>query len=256
MIANTGYKLVVVEEGSEKAVYGEPFRKENLPEEAIEQVLNGSGFHGMRDFPKETFVTGFFSDETANTVGVPVKIDGQRHAIFIRPDIKLLFTEVHYLLGGMFVAMAIVSMVAMLFIARKLVRPLTELTKATKEIGKEQFAVELPTNRHDEIGQLAESFQQMTERLDASDKMKKQFISDVSHDFQTPLQNIQGYARLLHEGNLSNEEVRLYTDIIQSETDRLSALTKQLLLLTSLDTLENDVQKENFRLDTQIKEVI
>ena len=46
------------------------------------------------------------------------------------------------------------------------------------------------------------------------------------------------------------------TEIIQSETDRLSALTKQLLLLTSLDTLENDVQKENFRLDTQIKEVI
>src|SRR5690625_3740113 len=69
MIANTGYKLVVVEEGSEKAVYGEPFRKENLPEEAIEQVLNGSGFHGMRDFPKETFVTGFFADEMANTVG-------------------------------------------------------------------------------------------------------------------------------------------------------------------------------------------
>ena len=254
--ANVGYKVLHVDPDGDTAFYGADFRDHNLSDDAIEQVLNGTIYHGMRDFPKETFVTGFFSDETANTVGVPVEIDGQRHAIFIRPDIKLLFTEVHYLLGGMFVAMAIVSMVAMLFIARKLVRPLTELTKATKEIGKEQFAVELPTNRHDEIGQLAESFQQMTERLDASDKMKKQFISDVSHDFQTPLQNIQGYARLLHEGNLSNEEIRLYTDIIQSETDRLSALTKQLLLLTSLDTLENDVQKENFRLDTQIKEVI
>src|SRR5699024_11687319 len=117
----------------------------------------------------------------------------------------------------MFIDLSIINMDVMLYIASKLVRPITELTKATKEIGKEQFAVELPTNRHDEIGQLAESFQQMTERLDASDKMKKQFISDVSHDFQTPLQNIQGYASLLHEGNLTNEEVRLYTEIIQSE---------------------------------------
>src|SRR5699024_11287831 len=127
--------------------YESDIREHNLSVNAIKQLLNVTIYHGMRDFTKETFVTGFFSDETANTVGVPVEIDGQRHAIFIRPDIKLLFTEVHYLLGGMFVAMAIVSMVAMLFISRKLVRPLTELTKATKEIGKEQFAVELLTNR-------------------------------------------------------------------------------------------------------------
>src|SRR5699024_10291993 len=151
---------------------------------------------------------------------------------------------------------AIVSLFAMLFIARKLVQPLTKLTKATKQIGKEQFSVHLPSERGDEIGELAKSFKQMATKLEASDKMKKQFISDVSHDFQTPLQNIQGYANLLHDGDVNKEELLTYTDVIQSETEKLSALTKQLLLLTSLDTITDELQQTTFRLDMQLKDVI
>lgn len=139
----------------------------------------------MRDLPKETFVTGFFSDEMANTVGVPFTYDGQQHGLFIRPNIKLLFTEIHYLLGGLFIVMALVSLVAMLFVARKLIQPITTLTAATKKIGAENFALSLPINRADEIGQLADSFQSMANHLQESDATRKQFINDVSHDFQT-----------------------------------------------------------------------
>src|SRR5690625_2440244 len=114
-IANTGYKIVVVKEGAEKTVYGEPFREDNLPDEAVEQVWNGSEFHGMRDFPKETFVTGFFADEMANTVGVPFEYEGDVYALFLRPNIKMLFIEVHYLLAGMFIVMAVISLLAILF---------------------------------------------------------------------------------------------------------------------------------------------
>src|SRR5690625_7243615 len=108
MISNTSYKLVVVEEGSEKAVYGETFRKENLPEEAIEQVLNGSGFHGMRDFPKETFVTGFFADEMANTVGVPFEFEGVSYDLLLRTNIIMLFNLVYFLLSGMFIILVLI----------------------------------------------------------------------------------------------------------------------------------------------------
>jgi len=213
-------------------------------------------YHGMRDLPKETFVTGFFSDEMANTVGVPFTYDNKQYGLFLRPNIKLLFTEVHYLLGGLFVVMVIVSLVAMLFVARKMIQPITTLTAATKKVGAENFALSLPINRNDEIGQLADSFQSMANQLQKSDAMRKQFINDVSHDFQTPLQNIKGYAALLHENAITDKEKDQYTEVIMSETDRLSVLTRQLLLLTSLDALQSPLQKQTFALDEQIKHVI
>lgn len=254
--ANVGYKLYILNENSDGEYYGDAFRKDNLSDQAKELVLAGEYYHGMRDLPKETFVTGLFSDEMANTVGVPFTYDDKQYGLFLRPNIKLLFTEIHFLLGGLFVVMAVVSVVAMLFVARKLIQPITTLTAATKKIGAEDFALSLPINRGDEIGQLADSFQSMANQLQESDAIRKQFINDVSHDFQTPLQNIKGYAALIQDDATSEEERQQYTDVIESETERLSALTKQLLLLTSLDSLSIPIHQETFPLDKQIKDVI
>src|SRR5699024_1179683 len=193
---------------------------------------------------KETFVTGFFSDESANTVGTSFTHQGKTYALFLRPDIKMLFSEVHVLLGGLFIGMAIISLVAMLFVARKLVQPITELTHATKKIGAEQFSVSLPTKRGDEIGELAVSFQKMADQLHEADKMRKQFINDVSHDFQTPLQNIKGYTALLYDQQTTEKERLHYTEIIETETERLSVLTNQLLLLTSLDAQSEQLEHQ------------
>lgn len=252
----TGYKLYVVNEAKEATLYGEDFRVENLSEKAIDQVLNGKVYHGMRDLPSETFVTGFFSNESANTVGVSFEYNGETYGLFLRPDIKMLFTEVHYILGGMVLVMTIISLLSMVIVAKKLIDPIIELTAATKKVGEEQFTGNLDINRRDEIGQLAQSFQQMTEKLSENDRVRKEFISDVSHDFQSPLLNIKGYAELLLEDGLSKESRKNYTKVIQSETERLSLLTKQLLLLTSLDQLSSPLKIKTFDLDEQLKETI
>ncbi|MCM3636085.1 HAMP domain-containing histidine kinase [Sporosarcina luteola] len=254
--AATGYKLFVVNENLKTTKYGAPFRVENLRTASVDQVLDGHPYHGMRDLKTETFMTGFFSDELANTVGVPFTYNGVTFALFMRPDIKLLFTEVHYLLGGMVVVMAIVSLLSMLIVAKKLIEPITKLTAAAKKVGDEKFTGSLDINRRDEIGQLAQSFQRMTEKLSENDRVRKEFISDVSHDFQSPLLNIKGYANLLMDSGLPERERKNYARVIQSETERLSSLTKQLLLLTSLDQLESPLKQMKFRLDEQLKEVI
>lgn len=237
-------------------MYGAPFREENLEESAAQLVLDGHVYNGMQNFPTETFMTGFFADESSNTVGSPFEYEGERYALFLRPDIKLLFTEVHLLLGGMVIVIAIISLLAMLFFAKKLIDPITQLTKATKRIGEEQFVESLDITRQDEIGQLAQSFSQMVERLKLNDQMRKQFISDVSHDFQSPLLNIRGYAALLNKREVDEQTRHQYASIIESETERLSNLTKQLLLLTSLDQLKTPLQKKPYALDEQIRDVV
>src|SRR5690625_6927818 len=92
----------------------------------------------------------------ANTVGVPFEFEGVSYALFLRPNIKMLFTEVHYLLAGMFIIMALISLLAMLYIARKLIKPITVLTEATKKVSAEKYSVSLPIERQDEIGELAD----------------------------------------------------------------------------------------------------
>lgn len=254
--ANMGYKLYLVDENGSEKLFGEPFRLNNLPKEAIESVFNGQPYHGMANLPSETFVTGFFSDELINTVGVAFQHENGQYALFLRPNIKMLFTEVHYILAGLFVLMGIISLLAMLIVAKKLIDPITELTIATEKVGEEKFAGELHIHRRDEIGKLAKSFQRMTEKLSENQRIRKEFISDVSHDFQSPLLNIKGYSALLMQEDLNERERVNYAQVIQSETDRLSILTQQLLLLTSLDQLSTPLEMKKIQLDDQLKEVV
>lgn len=235
VFGDVGYQLYVVNEAGEADFHGGPFRESTLPAKVKEGVLEGEIYHGMRDFPKETFVTGFFSNQLTNTVGVPFVYEGENHALFIRPNIKMLFTEVHLLLGGLATSMTVFSLLAMIIVARKMIQPITLLTEATNKIANERFDEPIAVSSRDEIGQLAASFQIMATRLKENDQVRKDFISHVSHDFQSPLQNIQGYAQLLANPSCPKDERLQYAEIVELESRRLSALTKQLLYLTSLD---------------------
>lgn len=256
MYASSGYKIILFDENENGRLFGPDFRRDTLDNLAVKQVLSGIDYHGIRDLPRKTFVTGFFADETANTVGKSFTYKGETYALFLRPNIKMLFKEVHYLFAGMIFVMVVMSVLAMIFLARRLVKPVASITEATKNIKDENYEVSLPLKRRDEIGQLARNFKAMTDRLEEANMIRKQFINDVSHDFQTPLQNIKGYIDLLQDSNLSEADKIKYMKIIGHETDRLSALTKQLLIVTSLDALTDNFDKEEVHIEEQIKQII
>lgn len=255
-LGDVGYQIYLVNENGDSKFYGGDYRVKDLTDSTVQQVLNGKIYHGMRDFPKETFVTGFFANHLSNTVGVSFQYHHKRYAMFLRPDIKLLFNEVHTIMGGWTIFMGLISLAAMLLFAKLLIKPITELTEATKRIANERFDTPLKIESKDEIGQLATSFNTMMGQLQENDQIRKEFISNVSHDFQSPLLNIQGYAGLLVSENITDEERRDYVSIIQSETHRLSTLTKQLLLLTSLDQSSRKMERKIYALDEQMKRTI
>jgi len=253
-LGEIGYQIYVTS-GREGHFFGGEYRDKVLSESVVEYVLNGKVYHGMRDFPKETFMTGFFANELINTIGVPFTYENKSYALFIRPDIRLLFSEVHTLLGGLMLVMTVLSLLAMLLFAKALIRPITKLTAATQQLAHEKFTV-LDIDRGDELGQLATSFNIMTKKLQENDRVRKEFISNVSHDFQSPLLNIQGYVDLLKNPLLTEKERQEYAAIIELETKRLSTLTQQLLLLTSLDQSTRIAKREHYRLDEQLKETV
>src|SRR5699024_16004 len=80
--------------------FGAAFRDKGLPNQIKDNVLNGEIYHGMAEFPQETFVTGFFANELENTIGVPFTYEGEQYALFIDRILNCYLMKcIIYLLG-------------------------------------------------------------------------------------------------------------------------------------------------------------
>lgn len=142
-------------------------------------------------------------------------------------------------------------------ISRKVVSPIVELSNATKEIASGNFDIKISGGgRKDELGQLTRNFMLMAQELKTNEYLAKDFISNVSHEFRTPLAIISGYTRLLESGAISREERRDYTLKIQSETGRLTKLVSNILSLSRLDNRKIREQPQLFSLDEQIRQAV
>ncbi len=141
-------------------------------------------------------------------------------------------------------------------VVNRLVKPILNLTGATQEVAKGNFDVQLPVKSDDEIGQLTVNFNRMTRELKSIDYLRKDFVSNVSHEFQTPMASIQGFAQLLQEPDLSDEERRDYAGIIVEETARLSQLSSNILRLSRLEHQDMTGKETVFSLDEQIRRSI
>ncbi|MFC4386681.1 sensor histidine kinase [Gracilibacillus marinus] len=255
-VASVGYQFYLVDEEKVGSYYGEDFREQYLETSIIDTVLNGEIYHGIEEFPQQTFVTGFFANELANTIGVPITHNGTSYAMFIRPNIDLLFNEMHSLFAWILALTIVFSILLVLVSTKYLVKPITKLTKATKRLANGDFQVNLGTKRKDELGVLAQSFERMSYQLEQLDDMKNEFISNISHDIQSPLSNLKGYTNLLKKEDLEEQEKIEYIGVMDSEITRLSTLTKQLLLLASLDRKEAIVNMRTFDVADQLKGLI
>lgn len=141
--------------------------------------------------------------------------------------------------------------------SRKMVAPMAELTRATREIAAGNFDVRVSEwPRQDEIGQLARDFNLMARELKSNEYLRKDFVSNVSHEFKTPLAIIHGYAKLLENEALSPEERREYALTIRKESERLLTLSSNILRLSKLDNQFIQDPPLRFSLDEQLRQVI
>ncbi len=167
-----------------------------------------------------------------------------------------LMTGVRVLIT-MAVLSVITGTVLNLFIARIVVKPVTELSDAMGQVAKGDYSIHLDVNKYQgEIRYLREDFNQMVQELGETEMLRSDFISNVSHEFKTPLATINGYATLLQDDTLTREEHDEYLEIIIQTCKGLSTMTGNILNLTSLEHQDCISSREFFRVDEQIREVI
>ncbi len=151
----------------------------------------------------------------------------------------------------------VVGTIISTYFAKKMLHPIMKINFAAKKVAKGDFSVRLDEKSiAKEIREIASNFNIMVKELANTETLRNDFVSNVSHEFKTPLAAIEGYATLLQDENLSKEEQKKYVDNILENTGRLTHLTQDILSLSRLENQEFIMKKEHFRLDEQIRRVL
>ena len=129
---------------------------------------------------------------------------------------------------------------------------------AMEQIAKGDFQVRLnpPLRANVFASELAKSVNQMALELNQMEHLRQEFISNVSHEIQSPLTSIRGFAQALHDEQLSAQDRHHYLTIIETESMRLSRMTDNMLKLASLESKHVKVEPTLYRLDKQIRTLI
>ncbi|PZG44403.1 sensor histidine kinase [Listeria ivanovii] len=255
-VGELGYEVYLTDGARDSRYFGGEFRKKDLPEKTVQQVLAGETYHGIDNFNTGLFITGFFDNDLHNTIGVPVETNGKTEALFIRQDPEQQFGELRIFFAMILIFTSIISILFVLISGRYIVNPIVKLTNATKQIRKGNYDVSLEVRRKDEIGQLADSFAKMTGELEKSEVARQEFVANVSHELQSPLTSMQGFAALLASDTLSEKERAEYLAVLSEETTRLSSLTKQLLTLATLDQEVGLRKKDQVDIESQWRQLL
>ena len=128
---------------------------------------------------------------------------------------------------------------------------------AIRQIAKGDFKVVLENNKKfGQFGVIVEGINEMASELSRMESMRQDFISNVSHEIQSPLTSIRGFAKALRNENTSAESRKHYLDIIEAESSRLSGLSDNLLKLSALEEDSFPFERKSYRLDKQIRDIV
>lgn len=135
-------------------------------------------------------------------------------------------------------------------------RPIKEITRATNEYSKGNLSYHVKPMHNDEIGRLGMSLDYMASQLNESDKFQQKFLSNISHDFRSPLTSIKGYLEAIQDGTIPPEMLDKYIGMMLFETERLTKLTSNILTLNELDPKSVRLDISTFDLNSIIRHTV
>ncbi len=254
-LGDMNYQVYTVDEHGQSSSYGEPFRKMNLSDDDINQVLNGKDYHGIKERPFNIFITGFFDNESRNTVGTTFSTKDGKIAVFVRPDIGHAFGEFRIFLIVLLILLIAISILLVIASTYTIVKPIKQLKYATTRLMNGDFNTPIEITRKDELGTLQQRFETMRLSLQQLDAMRQHFVQNVSHEIKTPLTHIHQQLDLMQNEN-DQKKKEEHIKNIYNITNRLSDLTRQLLLLSEIDNGEHLEFKDSINLKHLIQSIV
>ena len=242
---------------------GQPFSYLKLPpnaEETIKKAISG-----------ETTTTENFNDylnENSITVTVPIKngktIEG---VVLLHSPVKYMSSALKsgiYTLIFSILAALILASISAVWLSISFTKPLNKIRDTTTELAKGNYEVTTQVKQSDEIGELAKSIDKLALQLDKSskeserfEKMRQNFIANISHELRTPITVIRGSIEAICDGVISNpEQLKDYNEQILSDSIHLQRLVNDLIDLTKLQNTDFSIDKSTINLFEIINDAV
>ncbi|HUA06288.1 MAG TPA: HAMP domain-containing sensor histidine kinase [Solirubrobacteraceae bacterium] len=223
---------------------GQPRRLGSLAREAVLAALpsSGSAGDGTIDVDGRSLIYAAAPTATGEIV-------------LVRPA-GIAFSEWRPFIGSLLLAGlggVLLAVVLSFLLARRLTRPIGELSAATRRLATGEAGVSVPVRGEDELADLGSSFNQMSEELSRAREAQGRFLESVSHELRTPLTSIRGYAEALEEQAIPPAES---ARVILSEADRLERLVADLLELARFGRCGFSVAREPVDLDGVVRQSV
>lgn len=227
--------------------------------QAMAQVEKGMHIENfsISDFGNSYYSTGtfygFFKEPTLtvfSTITNDYKVQGY---VFLHMPMPVVLSQAEEIVDITTLSVAIIfitTFVLIIVFTLTVYRPIRNITKTAERYAKGDFSQQIKVNSNDEIGYLADTLNYMASTLNTMEEEQRKFISNVSHDFRSPLTSIKGYIEAILDGTIPVELQDKYLNIILFETERLNKLTQNILDLNkfghhgiSLDINDFDINQ-------------
>ena len=230
----TGYERIIVTDASGEAVY-DTASKDNLAGKqtgvaAVTKALSG----------KVTFDSKFASGAFASSAATPIMGDkGVMGAVYIYDydtEQAQLIISIQSRIRNISLAVCAIALVIDAFMTRLLTKRIRALVGSIRIVADGDYSHRFQVTGDDEVTELGEEFNSLTQRLETTEKQRRQFVSDASHELKTPLASIRLLSdSIVQNDNMDVDTMREFVTDIGNEADRLQRTTEKLLDLSRLD---------------------
>lgn len=219
-----------------------------MPEEMTAEVLE-EGISSRRTdvdglYSNKRFVVGVpaISEDTPDPVGMVYAVSSTTSLDTMWSGfIGLFFMTAFVVLMISFMASSITTM--------RQIQPIREMAKATRRYAEGDFDIRMNDyGRDDELGELAASFNNMAENLQQTERQRREFITNISHELKTPMTTIAGYTDGILDGTIPPDMQNHYLQLVSEETGRLARLIQNMLDLSKLESGEYQVNARMFNI--------
>ena len=222
-----------------------------VPSDVMETALSGERYSAR------TTLGGIYESKRF-VVGVPIESDiwtvGAVFAVTETGRLTTMWRAFFAMFLMTSVIVLLLSFVASAWVSMRQSRPIHEMAEATRRFAEGNFDVRMHNYEGvTEISELAESFNNMADSLQETERQRREFIANVSHDFRSPLTSIKGYVEAMLDGTIPPEMQERYLKVIAFESTRLEKLTRSLLTLNELDVKKRMMHMRRFDINETIR---
>lgn len=224
-----------------------------IPQEVIDEAKKG-------DYFAKTTLNGVYMKKQL-VAAEPVKVGEETAAVvFAVAPMTAGFTNYAMNILKMFIFACLmafsVGFIAVYFLTASLIKPLHDMSEATKAYAEGDFGPRVKVKGDDELAELVRAFNKMASDLSLLESSRRSFVANVSHELKTPMTTIGGFIDGILDGTIPESQQKHYLSIVSDETKRLSRLVTAMLNMSKIEAGELKLNPKAFDISAEIFNVL